>query len=146
VASARQSIADLPHEIILVDDQSLDECCHGMPRDVLVVRSERRKGVSAARRLGFTQSRGDVILWSDPHCRFPAGCLKHLAQVAHQSKAIVQPKTFPNPNSRSRFGGKLVLSEHGLRIARAYRQPANVPALIGTVYAVQRSFCLRLGG
>lgn len=58
----------------------------------------------------------------------------------------MQPKTFPNPNSRPRFGGKLVLSERGLRVARAYRQPADVPALIGTVYAMQRSVYQRLGG
>lgn len=146
VASARASFGKLPHEIILVDDHSTDGCCHGMPQDVLIVRTPRRDGVSSARRCGAEQARGDVVIWSDPHCRFPPECLVHLAQAAAAADVIVQPKIVPSEGAHSRAGGVLALSERGLRIQRSYRRPAAVPALYGTVYAMKREVYDRLGG
>lgn len=146
VARVRDALNGFPHEIIIVDDQSIDGSCHGMPNDVLVVRTERRDGVSSARRLGFSQSRGDIIIWSDPHCEFPARSLYHLAKVASYKEAIVQPRIRATPQSKVRWGGKLVLSERGLRVARAYDRPATYPALYGTIYAMKRTLYQRLKG
>lgn len=146
VESVREGIGDLPHEIILVDDQSTDGCCHGMPRDILVLRTQWRAGVSSARRLGFSHSRGDVIIWSDPHCSYPPGSLRQLAEAASRQEAILQPKTVSRPGTRERFGGRLVNSERGLRVAPALREPAKYPALMGTIYALRRTVYERMGG
>ena len=146
VASAEAAFDGLRHEIVLVDDHSLDGSCHGMPRDVLVVRTERREGVSTARLQGYRQSRGDVLIWSDPHCRFPQGSLAHLAQRAVETQGLVEPTIVPTPGARRRFGGRLVLSDRGLRVARALETAAEHPALLGTVYAVTRDTYERLGG
>jgi len=146
VASARKAIGELRHEIILVDDHCIDGSCHGMPQDVLVVRSERRNGVSSARRIGFKQAQGDVVIWSDPHCRYPADSLNHLAQRAREQDAIVQPKTRSKPNARPVFGGKLVLSDRGLRVGRSHGEAAAFPALINTIYAMKRTVYEQVGG
>lgn len=146
VASARDAFGAVPHEIILIDDHSTDGSCHGLPQDVLIVRTDRREGVSSARRCGVMQARGDVLIWSDPHCRFPPGSLEHLSQLAASQDAIFQPRIAPNETSRVRSGGMLSLSERGLRVQRAYRNPAAFPALYGTVYAMKREVYERLGG
>lgn len=139
VASVRDAMADMAHEIIVVDDQSIDGSCHAMPRDVLVVRTHRREGVSRARRLGFSQSRGDVIIWTDPHCEFPPRSLRHLAKVARYKQAAVQPRIITAAGGRERWGGKLVVSQRGLRVARSYDRPDTYPALYGTIYAMKRA-------
>ena len=146
IASAREGFGKAPHEFVVVDDHSLDGSCHDMPRDVLIVRTDRRDGVSSARRCGVEQARGDVLVWSDPHCRFPAESLAHLAKLAAESDGIVQPHIIPALGSRARAGGALALSERGLRVQRAYRRPAPFPALYGTIYAMKRDVYDRLGG
>ena len=102
IASAREGFGKAPHEFVVVDDHSLDGSCHDMPRDVLIVRTDRRDGVSSARRCGVEQARGDVLVWSDPHCRFPAESLAHLAKLAAESDGIVQPHIIPALGSRAR--------------------------------------------
>lgn len=146
IASAKEAIATLPHEVIVVDDHSIDGSCHAMPRDVLIVRTERREGVSSARRCGFAQSRGDVLIWSDPHCRFPSGSLYHLVQSASAQEAVIQPRIVPVEHARARHGGRLTLGQHGVRVARAWRRPAPCPGLLGTIYVMQRKVYERLGG
>lgn len=146
VTSVREGIGDVDHELILVDDQSTDGSCHGMPKDVLIVRTQWRGGVSSARRHGFSHSCGDVLIWSDPHCFFPPGSLRHLVKAALSQEAIVQPKTVSRRRARERWGGQLVVSERGLRVARAYKEAVRFPALLGTIYAMKRSVYEKLGG
>jgi SAM-dependent methyltransferase/glycosyltransferase involved in cell wall biosynthesis len=146
VACAREALGNVPHEIILVDDHSIDGSCHGMPKEVLIVRTRRREGVSSARRCGFAQSRGDVLIWSDPHCRYPAGSLERLANLAAEREAIYEPCIVPEPGAHVRHGGCLALSERGLRVQRKFRRAARFPALYGTIYAMRRDVYERLGG
>ena len=146
IASAQACLREFPHEIVVVDDHSLDGSCHGMPRDVLVVRSERRMGISAARRLGFSQSRGDVIVWSDAHCRYPAGSLPTLVERALVEQCIVEPKMEGFEGRHVRYGARLALTERGVANPRCYSAPAAVPALHGSVYAMSRDVYERLGG
>jgi glycosyltransferase involved in cell wall biosynthesis len=63
VCSCRQSTADLPVEIVVVDNQSVDGCCNGLPRDVLIVQTERVEAPARLWALGASLAQGDGLLW-----------------------------------------------------------------------------------
>ena len=147
VPKMRESLADWPYEIILVDDQSIDGCCHGLPKDVLIVRTEARHGVSASRRLGVSKAQGEILLFSDPHCDYPDHALRDLVEVAWNKQAICLPKTVSLPTEKKpRWGGKLDLCDRGLKISHAHEGPAEYPATVGAIYAVRRDVYDCLGG
>lgn len=153
VPRARAAMADWPCEIIVVDDHSTDGCCHGLDRDVLILRPERRLGVSASRRLAAEYAQGDVLIFSDPHCDYPPNALKVVAMTAAENRAIVQPATTSpkttkpeDRHRRPRMGGALGVDERGLVIKHAYGEPARSPALIGAIYAFNRRVYDFLGG
>lgn len=147
VPEIRRSLGDWPHEVLIVDDQSTDGCCSGLDRDVLVLRTETRMGVSASRRLAVRQAKGDLLLFTDPHCQYPDNALWDLAAVASVKQAICLPKTTGKPTvRRTRHGGYLGESDRGLKVNYALRGPADWPALLGTIYAMQRSVYDHLGG
>lgn len=148
VEQVKNGIGDLDHEIIVVDDHSVDNCCTGLPKDVLVIRPERRAGVSGSRILAASKAQGDMFLFTDPHCDYPENALKDLCTIAYGKWAIYQPKTVTSWKNikRPRFGGRLDLCPRGLRVGRQYEQIGDNPALIGTIYAVRRDVYEFLGG
>lgn len=146
VPLVRQSMGSEPHEIIVVDDQCTDGSCHDLPRDVLVLRTDQRKGVSASRRFAVDNSEGDVLLFTDPHCEYTDDSLGALANAARHKCAIVQPTSRSAPRGRIRFGGQFATCDRGLRVKRAYGRPAPYPVLYGTVYAVRRRLYDDVGG
>lgn len=144
---AVESLGDTPHEIIVVDDQSVDGCCHGLGRNCLVVRTEQRVGVSAARRIGAGKAQGDVLLWSDPHCEYPGGALTRLAELARINRAIVQPPTKNRPqSSRVAWGGRLENCVRGIAVRTSRDRAQAWPALINTIYAMRRELYDAMGG
>ncbi len=148
VPRIRESLDGLEHEIIVVDDQSEDGCCHGLDRDVLVARSHHRLGVSGARRLGYEKTEGDVIVYTDPHCEYPDAALARLVRaVLDGEAAIYQPRTRHRPDSdRTYLGAKLQVEDRGLVTAPVQDKPALFPALYNTIYAMRRDTHERLGG
>ena len=146
VQSAKEALGGLPHEIICVDDHSLDSSCHDLPSDVLVVRTRRRGGVSAARRKGRERATGDMLVWCDPHCRFPRNSFEQLVETADETKAIVQPLIHSVTNRKDFRTGMLALSERCLRVQRSYLKAPRWPALYGTVYAVRADVYDKMGG
>ncbi len=143
----RESLGDWPHEIIIVDDQSIDGCCTGLDKDVLIIRTETRHGVSASRRLAVRNASGDIFLFSDPHCHYPDHALRDLVACAADKQAICLPPTTSLPTVRRvRYGGFLDPSERGLKISYGRGQPAKWPALLGTIYCMQRGVYEHLGG
>jgi len=114
----------------------------------LVIRPERRAGVSGSRILAAKKATGDVLLFTDPHCDYPEHALADLSSRAYTEREIVQPKTvtkWANKN-RPRFGGRLDLCDRGLRVGRQYNATGPHPALIGTIYAIRRNLYDMLGG
>jgi len=143
----RQSLGDWPHEIIIVDDQSVDGCCTGLDKDVLILRTETRFGVSASRRLAVKNAKGDIYLFTDPHCQYPELALRDLVELTCNKQAICLPKTKGKPVVRhSRAGGFLTESDRGLKVSYARPGPAEWPALLGTIYCVQKPIYEHLGG
>jgi len=98
--------------------------------------------------LGAEKARGGVLIYSDPHCDYPVGSLAHLAQRAEDTGAIVQPCNVSDLHgkSRTRYGGELYTCNRGLRVKRTYGEPHQWPALMGTIYAMQRDVYDYLGG
>jgi len=147
VPRMRESLNGWPHEMIIVDDQSIDGSCHGLPEDVRILRTETRHGVSASRRLAVRDSTGDVLLFTDPHCHYPETALADLVACAVEETAIVLPATTSLPISRKpRYGGFLDACDRGLKISHSRNHPAEWPALLGTIYAVNRKTYDKLGG
>lgn len=143
----RQSLGDCSHEIIVVDDQCTDGSCHGLDKDVIILRTETRMGVSASRRLAVRNASGNLYLFTDPHCQYPDNALSDLVECASSRYAIVLPPTTGKPAVNSvRHGGFLDESERGLKISYARKRPAPWPALLGTIYAVQKRVYDHLGG
>lgn len=142
-----ESLGPIPHEIIVVDDQSVDGCCHGLGQDCLVVRTERRMGISASRRIAAVKAQGDVLLFSDPHCEYPNGALQRLVRLAEANRAIFQPPTANQPrSSRVAYGGRLETSERGIVVRRSPDRAQPWPALINTIYALRKDVYESMGG
>lgn len=148
VASARESIGDLPHEIIVVDDQSTDGSTRDLPRDVLILRPPRRLGCSGSRRLLQSCARGAILAWADPHCRFPGDALKRLALAAENFDGIVQPMMRSGtPGSVPWYGSNYAINERGITVPKATRGPHPVhPALYGSVFAARKDVLDKVGG
>ena len=148
VQSALEGIRDLDHEIIVVDDQSTDGCTRGLPAEVTVVRTRSRQGCTGSRKLLERTATGDVLVWSDPHCRYPSGALERLALAADRLGGIVQPKTRSmSPGSQVGYGAKYEINERGLAVPKSRQGVHPVhPGLIGTVYAVKKEVFDSIGG
>src|SRR5215207_1769147 len=57
------AVPELDVEFVLLDNQSVDGCCHGMPREALIVRTERMESPARLWRLGRALARGESLLW-----------------------------------------------------------------------------------
>jgi len=146
IVQVRDGIAPLDHDVIVVDDQSLDGCCHGLPRDVLILRPHDRMGVSGARRFAAQHARGDVLIYTDPHCEYPPGALADLAKAAAKIPGIHQPATRATSTSPICLGGVLSVCDRGLRIRGCFSRPSEHPALINSIYAMSRDTHDQLDG
>jgi glycosyltransferase involved in cell wall biosynthesis len=56
-------VSDLDVEVLILDNQSLDGCCQGLPREILIVRTERVESPSRLWRLGGLLASGQSLLW-----------------------------------------------------------------------------------
>lgn len=147
IPGIKESLGDYSNEIIVVDDQSVDGCCHGLDQDILVMRTHARYGVSASRRLAARTAQGEVLLFTDPHCHYPGYALRDYVSDALEKRAIVCASTTSRPAVRkTRYGGVLTASDRGLKVSYAKKGPAEFPSLLGTIYAVERGIYDHIGG
>lgn len=85
--TAAMTAADLPHEIIVVDDNSRDGteelcaglCADGLPLRLIVRRDER--GLSSAVLRGFAEARGDVLVCMDADLSHPPEAVPQLVHA-----------------------------------------------------------------
>lgn len=146
IQSAKEAAEGLDYEIIVSDEHSTDGGCRGLPKDVLLLKpTGKRDGVSSARRRLAKAASGDILIWTDPHCRYPRKSFTKMVDYCEKRGGIIETNNHPKPRSRVR-SGKLILSERGLRVARAYNTAARYPALYGTVYVMARELYDELGG
>jgi len=148
VASAKEAIGDLPHEIIVVDDQCVDNSARWLPKDVLVLRTRKRLGCSGSRKMLERAATGDVLVWTDPHCRFPVDSLKKMAIAAENSGLFIEPKMRSSaPGSKPWYGSKYVIKERGISVPKSTQAAHPVhPALFGSIYVVRKDVFDGIGG
>jgi glycosyltransferase involved in cell wall biosynthesis len=63
VRACLRVVSDVDVEMVLLDNQSVDGCCHVLPRAVLIVRSERVESPARLWRLGGSLASGRCLLW-----------------------------------------------------------------------------------
>ncbi|XP_001513114.2 polypeptide N-acetylgalactosaminyltransferase 11 [Ornithorhynchus anatinus] len=93
--------AHLLHEIILVDDNSeLDDLKSGLdeyirlhlPRNIQVIRNEKREGLIRGRMIGAAQATGEVLVFLDSHCEVNAMWLQPLlVPIREDRRTVVCP-------------------------------------------------------
>lgn len=147
IPQAIESLGRLSYEVLVVDDHSTDGCCQRLGEDVTVLHPDIRAGVSGARRMAADMARGQVLIFSDPHCEYRGDSLQKIAKIAAKShSSIVQPRTKHKPNaSKTWAGSTLVTSDRGL-ITKPVVDVAEHPALYNTIYAIKRETYDRIGG
>lgn len=143
VASVQECLDGDSHEIIVVDDCSTDGCCDKLSSQVRYTHNNQRLGCSGCRSAAAAQARGDVLLFTDPHCVFPRGSIQRLASAAVSTFGMVQPILRMQKRKRSIIvrGGVLALSSpYGLTIGRVNRSQAHrYPMLFNGISAMSRN-------
>ena len=61
------------HEVVVVDDGSTEPVADDCGADLLI-RHDKAEGVSASRNEGLARATGNVVAYSDAHCRIVPGC------------------------------------------------------------------------
>jgi len=140
--SAHQSLGDIPHEIVVLDDQSTDGCCDNLQGWVKVIRPDEKLGCPKSRIRLQKEALGDVLLWCDPHCDFPGSSLADLCTEAYLSETLCQPIMQKLPGKSTRYGGVFRIGVRGIGRKRCFRKPkarergtAPLRAVVGGMYA-----------
>jgi glycosyltransferase involved in cell wall biosynthesis len=135
VEEVRAGLGDASHEILLVDNQCTDGCCHGMPNDVLILRTDRRLGTSGAMWFGLSQATGTVIVWCPPCYSAPPFGLRYLANLAARTESIYRPifASQNGPHGRHDNAGAM----GNLQVSNLARR-LHIRRLESEVFALQR--------
>ncbi|CAH2305654.1 polypeptide N-acetylgalactosaminyltransferase 3 [Pelobates cultripes] len=167
------SPAILLHEIIMVDDASVDEYLKDKLdkyveqfRIVKVVRQKERKGLITARLLGASVATGDTLTFLDAHCECYYGWLEPLlARIAENDTAVVSPDiatidlntfAFSNPSpygnnhNRGNFDWSLSFGWESLPSAESRRRkdetyPIKTPTFAGGLFSISKEYFEHIG-
>ena len=141
VGELRNGLGNAPHEIILIDNQCTDGCCHGIPSDVLILRTERRLRMSQLMWSGLPHATGDVVVWYPirPGDVFPA--LRHLADLAAETGALVRPDA---ARERMALGGRKEAGQSAQLRRAAVARMLPFSGLVSSVLALRRSVYERI--
>ncbi len=163
VRSCEETTGDLDCEVLIVDDASTDgsieQACRRYPRVRLVSSSERR-GASATKDLGARESRGEVLVFLDGHCKpEPESIARLISDIEDLGdQAIVTPQVphldcdrWTNSRLYVGFGGAMDLLEFGYRwIGWGEMRPRGPfyesPAFVGCCLAISRALYEELRG
>ncbi len=78
VLACHDALADLGAELVLLDNQSINGCTHGLPRDVLIVRMETEQRPAGLWRHGRRLASGASLLWLPKLAACKPGILRSL--------------------------------------------------------------------
>jgi glycosyltransferase involved in cell wall biosynthesis len=95
-----RAISGLDVELVLLDNQSIDGCCHGLPPGVLIVRTERDEPPARLLWMGESLARGGSLLWLPAISALAPGRFRALVSEALAVAPTVrdsQPGSGPPP-------------------------------------------------
>jgi GT2 family glycosyltransferase len=143
-------------EIVIVDDQSTDGSCDFLLgedspyRNVIVVRSPSRLGVSGARNFGAAHSRGEILVFSDAHVEVPRGWTKQVVEaLAEPAVGAVVPAVtgLDDPDSAQGYGMRFSNETLDVEwLGKTGEKPYPVPLMCGCFMAVRREVFDELNG
>ncbi|XP_037135888.1 polypeptide N-acetylgalactosaminyltransferase 11 [Syngnathus acus] len=162
--------AHLLHEIILVDDHSelaelkddLDRYVRQqLPRNVKLLRNQKREGLIRGRMIGAKHATGEVLVFLDSHCEVNQAWLQPLlAAIRSQRRAVVCPVIdiisadtlaySPSPVVRGGFNWGLHFKWDPVPAAqlagpRGTIAPIRSPTMAGGLFAMDRDYFNELG-
>lgn len=149
-------VTDTRLEVVLVDDCSSDGSASGLTLDLTeahpevdrfrVVRCSRRRGVPAARNLGVSRSRGEIVFITDAHVSFTLGWDAEILSAITPDRVLAA--TIRDHDSRfAGYGCRLVVPFMGTywnREPRAHLAAVQIAAASGTI--LTRELFDRVGG
>ena len=143
-------------EIVVVDDQSTDGSCEFLLdeqkpyRNVTVVRSPSRLGVSGARNFGAAHSRGEILVFSDAHVEVPRGWVKQFVEALAEPcvGAIVPAVTgLDDPDSAQGYGMRFSNETLDVEwLGKTGDEPYPIPLMCGCFMAIRREVFDELNG
>ncbi|XP_061628142.1 polypeptide N-acetylgalactosaminyltransferase 6-like isoform X2 [Phyllopteryx taeniolatus] len=167
------SPAFLLKEIILVDDASTEEYLQSQLVEfvhelklVRVLRQQERKGLVAARLLGASVARGQVLTFLDAHCECFHGWLEPLmSRITEEPSAVVSPRIasidlntfqFQKPKAKERYSHRgsfdwtltfiwesVPADVNNLR--KNETEPIKTPTFAGGLFSVSKSYFEHIG-
>ncbi len=149
---AVRAAADLPYEVIVVDDLSTDGCTDflysGLYPEVRLVRPAERLGVAGARNCGAREARTPIVLFMDGHCYPEAGFLSRMTLALRRlGRGIVVPRiTVHGSPDAAGFGMTLTGPDLGCTwLSPLGRDPYPVPLGCGCVQMFYKSWFHQIG-
>jgi polypeptide N-acetylgalactosaminyltransferase len=145
--------ADVPYEVIVVDDVSTDGCAEflaGQPFDnVRLLRSTSPLGVAGARNRGSREARAPMVMFMDGHCYPEPGFLSRLVLALRKlgrGTVVPQIEHHGHPGA-SGFGMTLSGPDLGaVWLSQAGAEPYPVPIGCGCVQLFYHSWFDQIGG
>lgn len=130
---AIEDTADVPYEVIVVDDASTDGCAALLADEdhqhVRLVRSPVPLGVAGARNRGAEEARAPILLFMDAHCYPRPGSLSALRRALYGvGRGMVVPEITVH--------GDPSASGYGMTLAGPDLTPTWLPRLRDTPYPV----------
>jgi GT2 family glycosyltransferase len=149
-----ETAADLPREIVVVDDGSTDGCCEELrdgsykrSMDIVLV-TQKRCGVAGARNVGASIARQPFIVFLDAHCCVQSGWLSNLMNVIEKRDHSVACPAIRDRSEPHYVGCGATLVGRGLRyrwIPVQGERPTEVGIIPGGCMALSRELFEGLG-
>lgn len=149
-----EATADLPREIVIVDDGSTDGCCEilrdrGLKRNMnIIVSKQKRCGVAGARNIGASIARQPFIVFLDAHCCVQSGWVSNLINVLEKRHHSVACPAILDSCKPAYAGCGATLVGQGLRyrwLPVQGEQPSEVGIIPGGCVALSRELFEDLG-
>ncbi len=149
---AVRSTADVPFEMVVVDDASTDGCADGLDavEHVRVLRPRKPLGVAGARNLGAADARAPMVMFMDAHCyprpRFLSLMVDALARLG---RGIVVPEVTAAGDPTARGYGMTIEGPSltpSWVLEPLFVDPHPIPVGCGCVQMFYRSWFDQIGG
>jgi glycosyltransferase involved in cell wall biosynthesis len=143
--------ADIPFEVIIVDDGSSDGCCDFLQtyKDKEKVKTITTKGVGAsnARNMGAQQASGDYYIFCDAHLKFEDKWIDRLlAPLLEKKTDAITPAIAAMDNRRSIGFGQTLTPALSIKWNKRQQGLFETAVLPGGCFAISRTAFEDVGG